>query len=732
MALMVWLQEHGCPWDKYTFATAAEHGSGEQLEWLAEQGCPVVCSVWTVGKATMPSAPASGGGRVVLPHFTSTAAGAASAAGGAGGWLDPWLVPLCSFALRFLDVHTHVAGWALCLPLAVLAGSQYGLGALFDASHVGDSVPMLTSSAEAMPTNDSTSPSECACGRSLYLQLSSDPGHMAANKLQPACSPAGPPPQQWQADTARSSHDPSRIWLPEIVQRFAASLSPNEVAGTLRLVNKAAAVQFRGPQHTAVHLSHPVPHHTFVWRWTGPGGMRHLTVRDRWALLQLTARSGSIANLEVLLARDDLGLNTHHKRDSLFASVVEAGQLDVCTWLWHQGWPLGAELLDASARGGQQALYEWLLANGCPKGNEMEAAAHAANGGHVSMMDWILLGATTPGETPLDESTAFLKAAAAGCDLPTLQRLYNTYLDSLGRELLDQWRQIEVLLAAAKSPTADWRAKVEWLEAQGYPLTEDACEEAAGMPDALPRLQWLWQRGYPLGQTVQTAAQAGNVEALQYVLAQGGVDYGDHTLMDRAIEGGNVAVMEVMHAHGVPAGGCASMIAAVNANLPAVAWLVEKLGANTALEALVFQHAVEAGSMALMVWLQEHGCPWDEDVFTEAAEHGSEEQLEWLAEQGCPMGYDGSLYMVAAWNGNLANLHCLRRLGCPWSHDGSTFTSILKWLERDLLEDIVRRMLCWLLDQGCPVDWDQAEATAKEQGKEELLEWLRTQRRQRA
>ncbi|PNH04223.1 hypothetical protein TSOC_009646, partial [Tetrabaena socialis] len=135
--------------------------------------------------------------------------------------------------------------------------------------------------------------------------------------------------------------------------------------------------------------------------------------------------------------------------------------------------------------------------------------------------------------------------------------------------------------------------------------------------------------------------------------------------------------------------------------------------------------------MALMVWLRERGCPWNEFAFAVSALFGTEEQLEWLAEQGCPMGDDGEPYAWAATAGDLGNLRCLRRLGCPWSSGGSTFTSSLNRLNYGL-EDNVRRALCWLLDQGCPVDWDQAEAAAEGQENEGLLEWLRTQRQRRA
>ncbi|PNH03504.1 hypothetical protein TSOC_010437, partial [Tetrabaena socialis] len=121
------------------------------------------------------------------------------------------------------------------------------------------------------------------------------------------------------------------------------------------------------------------------------------------------------------------------------------------------------------------------------------------------------------------------------------------------------------------------------------------------------------------------------------------------------------------------------------------------------------------GIMELLVWLRERGCPWDAMVFAAAAEGGSEEQLEFLAEQGCPMGDDGKPYAWPAARGELGMLRCLQRLGCPWDPDGGTFTRAVDHVYVYIGQDIgqhVERGLCWLLDQGCPVDWDEAEAGA--------------------
>ncbi|PNH09392.1 Ankyrin repeat domain-containing protein [Tetrabaena socialis] len=553
-----------------------------------------------------------------------------------------------------------------------------------------------------------------------------------------------------------SGDDPSRIWLPEVVHRLAGFLTGNELACTLRQVNKATAAQFRAPQHTAVRLDQPVPHHAFAWRWGGPHATRGLTVRQRKQLPCLTARSSSIANLQVLLARDDL---TSPLDAAVLAAAAGDGQLEVCLWLTQQGcpcdetalhaaaggghkevcewlaaegYPCSIELSWHAAAGGHQALCEWLLANGGQV--DMKAAAAAARGGHVGLMDWLL---TRTGAIP--DVRALLQAAATGCDLPTLQRLHHTYLGSRGAELHPPENE-QVLAAAAGSPVADWRRMVEWLERRGYPRTELGCTEAARRTDGRDRLRWLQKRGYPLtGAAARAAVQHGNAEALEFVLAQG-------VQLDEAMagaasfdaaRGGHLAALKVLHAHAYTGSVCYTTAAAVAArgHLPVVAWLVEALGAGAVLTADLPAMAAMSGNAGLLAWLHEHGCPWDANVFAAAARAGSEEQLEWLAERGCPMGDDGEPYRRALPNSDLATLRCLRRLGCLWGPVGRTFTCAVRLScgqRSNSTSAFGRRQallaLPWLVAQGCPVCWVAAEREAAEWGDSEVLAWVRERR----
>ncbi|PNG99147.1 hypothetical protein TSOC_015080, partial [Tetrabaena socialis] len=436
--------------------------------------------------------------------------------------------------------------------------------------------------------------------------------------------------------------DPSRVWLPDMVQRFAGFLTCNEVACVVRLVNKATAAQFRGPQHTTVRLSLPVPHREFVWRWGGRGAARSLTLSQRRLLPRLTASSGSIANLRVLLAWDDL--ETNLEEDWLIAAAA-AGQLEVCRWLVLQGCACGVrgDPVLAAARGGHEAVCEWFIANNPALAAGHGMTCHAARGGHVGLLNWLLR--VERGRLP--NTALLLWDVAASCDLPTLQRLLHAYVDSnVPEDPLSDADKAGVLDAAAASPTADWRGKVECLEARGWSRRGHTCAEAAALPDWRDRLEWLRQGGHRLTPAaLDEAASSGRADALQYLLAEGvEMDVAAAKWAGRyAAKAGHVAVLQALaSAFGPPfvmSLNEAGLEAAEHGQLPVLSWLVETRGAAVALTAEVYRCAAGgSGSTELLAWLHERGCPWDAYVFAEAAGSGSEEQLEWLAARGCPMG----------------------------------------------------------------------------------------------
>ncbi|GLC49922.1 hypothetical protein PLESTB_000323300 [Pleodorina starrii] len=511
--------------------------------------------------------------------------------------------------------------------------------------------------------------------------------------------------------------DGSSIWLPGIVACVARNLPANEVASTLRLVDKTTSQQFAA--HTTLRLSLPSPIHVFRERWGRPGAFRALSHEQRLQLLCLTAASGSVANLEVALANAGLDL-----RCELLEAAAAAGQLDMCKMLRARGCPWGDSLLPA-AKAGHRHVCEWMLANGCPL--NWDVVCSAAWGGQEDLMQWLLTELQgRPNDGAYLVCRTSLAAAAESLSLAALQRLWQQLMEGHhGSELQQQLEQIheepgeedwiDILEAAAGSTTPDWQAKVEWLEGLGYPRMAIACESAmrAGNGDAaVARLQWLHGRGYPLEAEVADAAVSlGNLAALRFLVEQAGVrPTGDQSDVAVAARRGHLAVLQYLHASGFPVYARSVAEGAARAgHLPLVAWAVEDLGVAPADDAArLLDCAAASGNLELMAWLHVRGWALGPTAIPNGAESGCEEALEWLVERGCPFPLDGGAYRRAAFNGDLAMLRCLHGLGCPWGPPGK------------LLADCIRSMvsvavLQCLLDLGCPEpDWDAAVELAAE------------------
>ncbi|GLC50019.1 hypothetical protein PLESTB_000333600 [Pleodorina starrii] len=405
---------------------------------------------------------------------------------------------------------------------------------------------------------------------------------------------------------------------------------------------------------------------------------------------------------------------------------------------------LWGDSLSAAAKAGHRHVCEWMLASGCRL--DMYIVCSAALGGREDLMQWLLTELQgRPNDHVYDLCRLLLLAAAKNLSLAALQRLWQQLMAGRhGSELQQQLEQLgerdrgAILAAAAGSTTADWQAKVEWLEGLGYPRTARACESAlwAGDGDAaVARLQWLRGRGYPLEAAVANAAvSVGNLAALRFLVEQAGVrPTGVQVPVTEAARQGHLAVLQYLHAGGLRVNTrSVAEMAARAGHLPLVVWAVEGLGVAPADGAAwLLDCAAESGNLELMTWLHVRGWALGPRAIPNGAESGCEEALEWLVERGCPFPLDGGAYLEAAFNGDLAMLRCLHRLGCPWGPPGELLADCIR-------NEIPVAVLQCLLDLGCPEpDWDAAvklvegwEAQMDPQGRHTaLLAWLGEQRR---
>ncbi|GFR43678.1 hypothetical protein Agub_g4786 [Astrephomene gubernaculifera] len=513
--------------------------------------------------------------------------------------------------------------------------------------------------------------------------------------------------QQQPVLPSAATESNSHVWIPEVVERVANFLPRNDVASTLRLVSKSWAAPLSGPEYTVVHLSQQAQPHAFKERWGAPGAMRNLTFAQRLQLLCLVARTGSISNLQVAVEAAGIALPTPECKVVTKAAAL-AGQRNTCNWLLQHGCPMRNDTMEAVARAGQRESCEWLRRTGLAFG--LGTVLAAARGGHLDLMEWLLQQ-----QPPLHGTgaTELLAAQAEGCELEPLQQFYQEDIVEEG-VWLDDMNKERVLSAAAKSPTSDWQAKVEWLEELGFPKHPSACVAAATCPDALTRLVWLHGRGYRACKaSVSAAVRAGNTAAVEYLLAE------VHVQLESPIyeATGQLQMLQLLQVHGCPLDESLVVEAALQGHLPALAWLVDTMGLKGQ---SMLSAAASSGRVEVLSWLYERGYRWDEETMRQAADAGCEEVLEWLVEKGCPWGLDP--YTAAADHGDMATLRWLRRRGCPWkySSSGGTFVSCMKM-------SCCKPVLRWMREEGCPVNWVRAFSLAR-RVQPQLLLWLRQQR----
>ncbi|KXZ45562.1 hypothetical protein GPECTOR_53g148 [Gonium pectorale] len=512
-----------------------------------------------------------------------------------------------------------------------------------------------------------------------------------------------------EATPLASTAQAALVWIPSLAERIARFLPRNVVACTIRLVDKACAKQFRS-SCSVVRLSEAAPPEEFARKWSAPCAMDGLSRAQRLQLLCLTAASGSIPNLKVAI--DSSGLL--HLQPVLEAAAA-ADQLHICEWMLlhrHCRADEAVNLMAVAAKAGKDDICRWLLSQGFEV--DMAAIYAAAHGGHVELLQQLLHHGLSTDVSAGVDAGLLLGAVAEACGLSTLRHLHTTQLQ--GRPESQQLLA-SMLAGAAASRTDDWQEKVLWLESRGCRPSARACTSAATCPDAFARLLWLCHRGYPADEgALREAARTDNEPALAYLLGQ--MIFPSHTTAEAAAECGHVSVIQTLIAAGCVVAPSALEVAARNGHLAVVEYLVEILG-DTALTETLFEAAGASGCIKLMAWLLQQGCRWDERALAAAAESGNFLALAWLVKNGCPVQPWGRHYLAAARKGDLATLRYLRRLGCPWDPHGRTFSSALSL-------NCHQRVLSWLVDEGCPVNWVSAMAAARRRFSDaaEVSEWL--------
>lgn len=228
-------------------------------------------------------------------------------------------------------------------------------------------------------------------------------------------------------------------WIPGLIERIAHFLPPNEVAMTLRLLNKATAQLLSA--HKVVRAAEPLPVHEYA---RVPQPLVHRsTLIQRKQIVCGAARGGSLEAVQAALKATGLCPDSW-----LFTAAAAAPgpgvALALCEGLAAMGCPLHnrtfstePSTLCSAAAAGNGDVCDWLLAGGrCAWG---EAAAFAAaRGGHADLAQRLLYLCPKDGRADC-AAQELVVAAAHGCGVRDLERTYTYWLGGRAQQL-QQWR----------------------------------------------------------------------------------------------------------------------------------------------------------------------------------------------------------------------------------------------------------------------------------------------------
>ncbi|KAG2491007.1 hypothetical protein HYH03_010679 [Edaphochlamys debaryana] len=369
-------------------------------------------------------------------------------------------------------------------------------------------------------------------------------------------------------------------------------------------------------------------------------------------------------------------------------------------------------------------------------GGIREGAQCAAEGGQLGIMEWLL-----EKNPDMLREHMLMCAAWEGLDLPTARRLRWQHCQR-NRRVEDEWDEDDLhnaLVGALGDPTPQWRSKVEWLLEQGAQVPQDDNDNEGGKAYdsseggwyvTLPfravqgrfpgesiceRFEWLKSKGHPVdcscgGEPLAYAIIGGYTATVAWLLEHGATPAAAHARMEDLLPG----QLEDKHLG-----------------------VLQALKAAGCLELRDFVHGAAAGgAMAVVEWAGEEW-DWAEDgvltpaLFTSGAKSGSVEVMRWLLQRGCPMS-EGA-WSKAAESGCEAAVELLAELGCPIPADSQGIFT------RAVERGAPIATLEWLLAQGCRADWGKARATVGkhdeflepfEDSKVNVLAWLSRKQRE--
>eukprot|EP00873_Tetraselmis_striata_P039719 jgi/Tetstr1/459983/TSEL_005307.t1 len=241
----------------------------------------------------------------------------------------------------------------------------------------------------------------------------------------------------------------------------------------------------------------------------------------------------------------------------------------------------------------------------------------------------------------------------------------------------------------------------EWARMQGCPWDERTCWAAASAGN-LQVLQVRKAHGLPLGRQHLHRGRAPRQRWRCSPLARASACPWDEDTCETAAWGGHLHVLQWARSMGCLWDERTCSGASGGGHLGVLQWARAN---GCPWEERTCARAAGGGHLS-------NGCPWDRHTCAGAAEGGHLEVFKWVRDQGCAWSEDTC--RAAAEGGQLEVLQWAKQQGCPWD----SWTCVGAAARGHL------RVLQWAKQQGCP--WDEGTCEAAVSGGHlDVLVWAR-------
>ncbi|KAL6059439.1 Ankyrin repeat domain containing protein [Balamuthia mandrillaris] len=401
------------------------------------------------------------------------------------------------------------------------------------------------------------------------------------------------------------------------------------------------------------------------------------------------AKSGSLALLQWAVA------NGCPLDASLSACLALEGQLELLKWARWNGCKWDRWTCCNAAQAGHLEVLRWARKNGC-SWNE-ECCELAARHGHLEVVKWLRRHGCHWDERTTQEAASsghfelFRWAIAHGCPC---------FVDDLSCVVARRGEKELLVLAAREGHVSSEGANrvcayfamtgdlelLRWARDQGFPWTEEVCSTAARSKH-LALLKWARENGCPWrDQDMRESAVHGGLDVLKFVVGQGVTLAGDPCVCALAARRGSLEMVQWAKENGCPWDATFMAEATKTDHLEIVKWAREN---GCPWDSRAMMNAAVWGDLKRCQWLKQHGCPWNAETTKTAASKGDLRLLQWAQEHGCP--WDIKTSIAAAESGNLGVLQWALKNGCPWNAQeicdaaaGSGKVEVLHWALEEL------------------------------------------------